>query len=62
MTLEQLKKMCQKEERFSFKGWDFSHISNRSKEENLPWDYKKIVESYMSNDKVMLDMGTGSEQ
>jgi SAM-dependent methyltransferase len=59
MNLEQLKEIWKQEEKFSFKGWDFSHISNRSKEERLPWDYKEIVESYMSADKVMLDMGTG---
>lgn len=59
MNIEQLKKRWEREERFSFKGWDFSHINNRSKEEALPWDYKKIVESYMDNNKIMLDMGTG---
>ncbi|MDP4146030.1 MAG: methyltransferase domain-containing protein [Bacillota bacterium] len=59
MNLEYLKEIWKKEEKHSFKGWDFSYIDSRSKEEALPWDYKKIVESYISDDKVMLDMGTG---
>lgn len=59
MNLEQLKSIWKDEERFSFKGWDFSHINDRFKGENLPWNYRKIVISYMSDEKVMLDMGTG---
>lgn len=59
MSLDGLKKIWKEEENHILKGWDFSHIKNRKKDESLPWDYKKIVEGYMSCNKVMLDMGTG---
>jgi hypothetical protein len=59
MDLRNLKEFLKKEEQVSFKGWDFSYISNRMKEEDLPWDYRKLVKSYMSEDKRLLDMGTG---
>lgn len=59
MNLEKLKEDWKKEEEYLFTGWDFSHINNRMKEERLPWDYKKIVKSHMSEKKVLLDMGTG---
>ncbi|WMM25505.1 class I SAM-dependent methyltransferase [Tissierella sp. MB52-C2] len=59
MNLEKLKETWRYEERYSFKGWDFSHINNRMEEETLPWDYKKLVKSYISEEKILLDMGTG---
>ena len=41
-------------------GWDFSHIRGRYDEENdLPWDYEKIVRQYLSNDSNILDYDTG---
>ena len=31
-------------------GLDFSHINGRYKEENdLPWDYEKIIKSYLKD-------------
>lgn len=59
MNLEKMKEAWKKEENYSFKGWDFSHIENRMKEDKLPWDYRQIVKSYMEKEKVLLDMGTG---
>ena len=59
MNLEKLKEIWQFEEGYSFKGWDFSHINGRMKEESVPWDYEKIVQSYMNEEKTLLDMGTG---
>lgn len=59
MDLESLKEIWLKEERHSFEGWDFSHINDRTEDEALPWDYKQIVKSYMGEDKMLLDMGTG---
>lgn len=59
MDYEKLKDIWIKEEQYSFKGWDFSHIDNRMEEEDLPWNYKNMVLKYMNKDKVMLDMGTG---
>jgi hypothetical protein len=43
MDLERLKEIYIQEEQHSFKGWDFSHINNRMREEELPWDYRKIA-------------------
>lgn len=59
MDLERLKEIWKYEEGYSFEGWDFSHINSRIKEESVPWDYEKIVKSYIDEEKVVLDMGTG---
>lgn len=59
MDLNKLKALWKSEEEHSFKGWDFSYINNRVKDEPLPWDYKETVKSYISDSKKILDMGTG---
>lgn len=59
MNYNELIEAWKKEEQYDFKGWNFSHLKERMKEEPLPWKYKKTVKSYMDNKKVMLDMGTG---
>lgn len=59
MNLEKLKEIWKYEEKYSFKGWDFSHINHRMKEEELPWDYEQIVKTYINKEKILLDMGTG---
>lgn len=41
-------------------GWDFSHIHGRYQEEDdLPWDYKAIVQKYLRPEKRLLDIDTG---
>lgn len=41
-------------------GWDFSHINGRYEEENdLPWDYEKIIKSYLKDSFNLLDYDTG---
>ena len=41
-------------------GWDFSHIKNRYIEENkLPWDFKTLIKSYLTDEMSLLDMETG---
>ena len=41
-------------------GWDFSHIRGRYEEENdLPWDYEKIVRSRLKDSEKLLDYDTG---
>lgn len=41
-------------------GWDFSHIHGKFKEEyDLPWDYRKIVASYLNDNIAVLDYDTG---
>lgn len=42
------------------KGWDFSHIDDRYKEEgDLPWDYREVVQQYLTPEARMLDIDTG---
>ena len=41
-------------------GWDFSHIRGRYEEENdLPWDYEKIIRQYLKPNSNLLDYDTG---
>ncbi|WP_349255151.1 hypothetical protein [Acetivibrio sp.] len=59
MNLEQLKTYLKNEERQAFKGWDFSYIDGRCSNDELPWDYKQIVLSYLKSTDKLLDLGTG---
>ncbi len=44
-------------------GWDFSHIQGRYEVENdLPWDYEKIVRSYLQNSTQIMDYDTGGAE
>lgn len=57
-----LKKYWESEENVAhMKGWDFSHIESRYKsyEDELSWDYKKIVKSFLNPETKLLDMDTG---
>ena len=41
-------------------GWDFSHIAHRySEEDDLPWDYRQLIESHCKPESQLLDMDTG---
>ena len=60
MTIEELKTLWESEENCAYiKGWDFSHIHGRYKEENLPWDYEAIIRSVLQDDMRLLDYDTG---
>lgn len=61
MNKNELKKHWLNEEKAAhIHGWDFSHIKDRYTEEtDLPWDYKKIVRSYLKEDDNLLDIDTG---
>ena len=61
MNKAELKAIWKKEEKIAhIHGWDFSHIHGRYEEENdLPWDYEKIVRQYLRNDSNILDYDTG---
>lgn len=61
MNRTELKLIWKKEEKAAYiKGWDFSHIHGRYEEENdLPWDYEKIVKQYLTNTAKVLDYDTG---
>lgn len=61
MKTEELRKIWEAEEALAhIHGWDFSHIDNRYREEgSLPWDYRKIILSYLKDRDYLLDMDTG---
>lgn len=61
MNVEKLKEIWKKEEEMAhIHGWDFSHIHGRYEEENdLPWDYEKIVRHYLNSNSNILDYDTG---
>lgn len=50
----------QEEQAAHIHGWDFSHIRGRYEEEaDLPWDYGKLVGSYLKSGMDMMDYDTG---
>jgi SAM-dependent methyltransferase len=59
MNREQLKNYLKSEENQVFQGWDFSYLNGRWDDEHIPWDYKKILLSYLKTEHKLLDMGTG---
>lgn len=60
MDTEKLKKYWKSEEQLAhIHGWDFSHIEGRYIQQNPPWDYKKIIFSYLKTDDMLLDIDTG---
>ncbi|MFB9329285.1 class I SAM-dependent methyltransferase [Paenibacillus aurantiacus] len=59
MDDRQLKLLWEAEENAVFQGWDFGYIRNRIREQPLPWDYHAIVEASLSEETMLLDMGTG---
>jgi len=59
MNILNLKDKWIKDEEMSFQGWDFSYLKDRWKDEELPWDYRKIIEGYLKPQHRLLDMGTG---
>ena len=41
-------------------GWDFSHIDGRyTEQEDLPWDYRAVIEEYLTPEMKILDIDTG---
>lgn len=61
MNEKYLKKIWKQEEKIAhIHGWDFSHIHGRYEEENdLPWDYERIVREHLTADMQMMDYDTG---
>lgn len=61
MNEEYLKSIWKQEEEVAhIHGWDFSHIHGRYEVENdLPWDYEKIVRQYLKKDMNIMDYDTG---
>ncbi|MDO4794269.1 MAG: SAM-dependent methyltransferase, partial [Filifactor alocis] len=53
---ELLEKWLEEERTAHIKGWDFSHIHDRYKEEDeLPWDFKTVIRKYLTEDMNLLD-------
>jgi len=48
-----------KEYNAPFSGWEFSYLDGRMVQDELPWNYKEIVEKYISGKNSLLDMDTG---
>lgn len=61
MNKNELKQIWKHEEAIAhIHGWDFSHIHGRYEAENdLPWNYEKIVREYLSSGMQMMDYDTG---
>lgn len=59
MDYNKLKMQWLEEENYAFTGWDFSHLDGRRKSEELPWDYREILKTYIKSTDKLLDTGTG---
>lgn len=61
MNFEKLREEWLAEERAAhIRGWDFSHINARYKEEeNLPWDYETVIHEFLHPEHKLLDIATG---
>ena len=59
--INELRKEWEAEEKIAhIHGWDFSHIHDRyDEEEDLPWDYRAIIDEYRTDDMKLLDFDTG---
>ena len=59
--INELRKEWEAEEKIAhIHGWDFSHIHGRYEEEDdLPWDYRQIIDEYRTDDMKLLDYDTG---
>ena len=59
MNKDELLIYLQSEEEKTFEGWDFSYLDGRWESENLPWDYKSLIKTYLKKEYKLLDIGTG---
>ena len=59
MNTTELIKLWEADEAHAFKGWDFSYLNERWDHPDAPWDYKKIIQTYLKDTDALLDMGTG---
>ena len=59
--ISELRKEWEAEEKVAhIHGWDFSHIHGRYEEEDdLPWDYKQIIDKYRNPEMKIMDFDTG---
>ena len=62
MNVNELRtKWLAEEEHAQMKGWEFSHIADKfqSEEDDMPWDYKTVIQKYLKPTDKILDMDTG---
>lgn len=59
MNKLELIEYLKQEEAKGISGWDFSYLDGRWEDEELPWDYRKIVLGYLKPEFMLLDIGTG---
>ena len=61
MNQKELLSIWKAEENTAFiHGWDFSHIDGRyTEQDDLPWDYRAVIEEYLHPEMKILDIDTG---
>lgn len=61
MDINKLRKEWEYEESIAhIHGWDFSHINDRyTEQDDLPWDYRVLINKYLKNTDRILDIDTG---
>ena len=61
MNINELIKNWKAEEKIAhIHGWDFSHIDGRyTEQDDLPWDYRAVIEEYLIPDMKIMDIDTG---
>lgn len=60
MNYNHLKSIWGQEEAAArIRGWDFSHIAGRYREDTLPWDYRELVQGCLKDGLRLLDYDTG---
>jgi len=57
---ELIKRWKVEEEIAHIRGWDFSHIDGRyTEQDDLPWNYRAVIEEYLTPEMKILDIDTG---
>ena len=60
MMEERIASWLEEERIAHIRGWDFSHIDGRYREEgDLPWDYRTLIQEYLKPEMKLLDIDTG---
>ena len=54
-----IRSWMREEEIAHIRGWDFSHIGSRSREEEPPWDFREVINEYRGEGSLLLDCDTG---
>ena len=57
--MENLYDYLTKEYNAHFSGWDQSYVNGRIIQDEIPWNYKNIIEKHLNKKRCLLDMDTG---